>query len=186
MTCIFQAACFESVVLAVAAAVDSLCMSLCGCLCVLLFAPSTKAAPLCANLHRTTTQPTCLQYDFTIMRESFIAVRRPNLVECTGTLPTSEVKRRRARLILGWGTAQEDQSAASVFAFAFSLPVCVYLCVCVNSCADDSYISFCLFSTCLFGGCCGCGQSLHFSVWLFVCFAVCTEQQSRTYVCQCA
>ena len=182
MTSKYHAAYVQSVVLAVAAAVDSLCMSLCGCLCVLLFAPSTIAAPVCANLHRTTTQPTCWQYDFTIMRESFIAGGRPYRVECTGSLPTSEVKRRRARLILGWGTAQEDQSAASVFAFAFSLPVCV----CVNSCADDLCISFCLFSICLFGRCCGCGQSLHFSVWLFVCFAVCTEQQSRTYVCQCA
>ena len=35
MTCIFYAACFGSVVMAVAAAVDSLCMSMCGCLHVL-------------------------------------------------------------------------------------------------------------------------------------------------------
>ena len=34
--------------------------------------------------------------------------RRPYRVECTGSLPTSEVKRRRARLVLGWGTARED------------------------------------------------------------------------------
>ena len=34
--------------------------------------------------------------------------RRPYRVECTGSLPTSEVKRRRARLVLGWGTAWED------------------------------------------------------------------------------
>ena len=27
--------------------------------------------------------------------------------ECTGSLPNSEVKRRRARLVLGWGTARE-------------------------------------------------------------------------------
>ena len=33
---------------------------------------------------------------------------RPCRVECTGFLPTSEVKRRRARLVLGWGTARED------------------------------------------------------------------------------
>ena len=32
---------------------------------------------------------------------------RPYRVECTGSLPTSEVKRRRARLVLGWGTARE-------------------------------------------------------------------------------
>ena len=33
---------------------------------------------------------------------------RPYRVECTGSLLTSEVKRRRARLVLGWGTAWED------------------------------------------------------------------------------
>ena len=32
----------------------------------------------------------------------------PYHVECTGSLPTSEVKRHRARLVLGWGTAWED------------------------------------------------------------------------------
>ena len=36
--------------------------------------------------------------------------RRPYRVECTGSLPTSEVKRRRARLVLGWGTAREHLS----------------------------------------------------------------------------
>jgi hypothetical protein len=34
--------------------------------------------------------------------------RRPYRVECTGSLLTSKVKRRRARLVLGWGTARED------------------------------------------------------------------------------
>ena len=33
---------------------------------------------------------------------------RPCRAECTGSLPTSEVKRRRARLVLGWGNARED------------------------------------------------------------------------------
>ena len=33
---------------------------------------------------------------------------RPYRVECAGSVPTSEVKRRRARLVLGWGTARED------------------------------------------------------------------------------
>ena len=32
---------------------------------------------------------------------------RPYRVECTGSLLTSEVKRHRARLVLGWGTAWE-------------------------------------------------------------------------------
>ena len=33
---------------------------------------------------------------------------RPYHVKCTGSLLTSEVKRHRARLVLGWGTAWED------------------------------------------------------------------------------
>ena len=33
---------------------------------------------------------------------------RPYHVECTGSLLTSEVKRHRARLVLGWGTAWEN------------------------------------------------------------------------------
>jgi hypothetical protein len=39
--------------------------------------------------------------------------RRPYRVECTGSLLTSEVKRRRARLVLGWGTAREDPTVMS-------------------------------------------------------------------------
>ena len=43
---------------------------------------------------------------------------RPYRVECTGSLPTSEVKRRRARLVLGWGTAREDlRVLPALFAF---------------------------------------------------------------------
>jgi hypothetical protein len=38
---------------------------------------------------------------------NFKARWRPYRVECTGSLPTSEVKRHRARLVLGWGTAWE-------------------------------------------------------------------------------
>ena len=41
--------------------------------------------------------------------------RRPYRVECTGSLPTSEVKRRRARLVLGWGTAREDLRVLTAF-----------------------------------------------------------------------
>ena len=41
---------------------------------------------------------------------------RPYRVECTGSLPTSEVKRRRARLVLGWGTAREDLRVPPAFA----------------------------------------------------------------------
>ena len=50
-----------------------------------------------------------------------IGVRqRPYRVECTGSLPNSEVKRRRARLVLGWGTAREDLRV--LLAFCLRLP----------------------------------------------------------------
>ena len=41
--------------------------------------------------------------------------RRPYRVEYTGSLLTSAVKRRRARLVLGWGTAREDLRVLSAF-----------------------------------------------------------------------
>jgi hypothetical protein len=41
--------------------------------------------------------------------------RRPYRVLCTGSLLTSEIKRRRARLVLGWGTAREDLMVLSAF-----------------------------------------------------------------------
>ena len=41
--------------------------------------------------------------------------QRPYRVECTGSLPTSEVKRRRARLVLGWGTAWESLGVLLAF-----------------------------------------------------------------------
>ena len=43
------------------------------------------------------------------------ARRRPYHVECTGSLLTSEVKRHRARLVLGWGTAWEDLRVLTAF-----------------------------------------------------------------------
>ena len=45
---------------------------------------------------------------------------RPYRVECTGSLPTSEVKRRRARLVLGWGTAREDLRVLPAFVFGLA------------------------------------------------------------------
>ena len=42
---------------------------------------------------------------------------RPYRVEHTGSLLTSEVKRHRARLVLGWGTAREDLRVLSAFMF---------------------------------------------------------------------
>ena len=45
--------------------------------------------------------------------------QRPYRVECTGSLPNSEVKRRRARLVLGWGTAREDLRVLLAFVRVF-------------------------------------------------------------------
>ena len=44
-----------------------------------------------------------------------VICRRPYRVECTGSLLASEVKRHRARLVLGWGTAWEDLRVLSAF-----------------------------------------------------------------------
>ena len=49
--------------------------------------------------------------------------RRPYRVECTGSLLTSEVKQRRARSVLGWGTAWEDLRVLSAFHPAFNCEV---------------------------------------------------------------
>ena len=43
---------------------------------------------------------------------------RPYHVECTGSLLTSEVKRHRARLVLGWGTAWEDLRVLTAFTWS--------------------------------------------------------------------
>ena len=40
---------------------------------------------------------------------------RPYRVECTGSLSTSKVKRHRARLVLGWGTAWEHLRVLSAY-----------------------------------------------------------------------
>ena len=39
----------------------------------------------------------------------------PYRAKCTGSLPTSEVKQRRARSVLGWGTAWEVLRVLSAF-----------------------------------------------------------------------
>ena len=44
--------------------------------------------------------------------------RRPYRVLCTGSLLTSEVKRRRARLVLGWGTTRETLGCCRLFIFS--------------------------------------------------------------------
>ena len=50
--------------------------------------------------------------------------RRPYRVECTGSLLTSEVKQRRARSVLGWGTAWEDLRVLSAFSFLIPRVLC--------------------------------------------------------------
>ena len=46
------------------------------------------------------------------------------VAENTGSLLTSEVKRHRARLALGWGTAWEDLGVLSAFPFLlFGIPL---------------------------------------------------------------
>ena len=51
--------------------------------------------------------------------QNYFFRRRPYRVECTGSLSTSEVKRRRAQLVLGWGTAWEAFRVLSAFCFPF-------------------------------------------------------------------
>ena len=41
--------------------------------------------------------------------------QRPYCVEYTGSHPNSEVKRRQARIVLGWGTSREVQGAIGFF-----------------------------------------------------------------------
>ena len=47
--------------------------------------------------------------------QSYEICWRPYQVECTGSLLTSEVKRLRAPLVLGWGTAWEHLRVLSAF-----------------------------------------------------------------------
>ena len=44
---------------------------------------------------------------------------RPYRVECTGSLLTSEVKRHRARIVLGWGTAWETPRVLPAILLSF-------------------------------------------------------------------
>ena len=57
---------------------------------------------------------------------------RPYRVECTGSLPTSEVKRRRARLVLGWGTAREDLRVLPAFVVCRVAVGVFVVCVCLG------------------------------------------------------
>ena len=53
-------------------------------------------------------------------RQKGAKCQRPYRVENTGSLPNSAVKQRRARLVLGWGTAWESLGVLLAF-FFFSL-----------------------------------------------------------------
>ena len=67
---------------------------------------------------------------------------RPYRVECTGSLPTSEVKRRRARLVLGWETSREDLRVLPAFGWRvgvwpgfvciLGVPWALFFCACVR------------------------------------------------------
>ena len=73
-----------------------------------------------------TSQSLAEQIRTTFRRSTTHSIRRrPYRVEYTGSLLTSEVKRRKARLVLGWGTAREDLRVLSAFIGApYALCVC--------------------------------------------------------------
>ena len=60
------------------------------------------------NPNTPTVRVLCVSIAASMMLRQHFSRWRPYRVECTGSLLTSEVKRRRARLVLGWGTAWED------------------------------------------------------------------------------
>ena len=60
---------------------------------------------------------------------------RPYRVECTGSLPTSEVKRHRARLVLGWGTAWEHLKVLPAFSKGIKLMLVISARASARACA---------------------------------------------------
>ena len=78
----------------------------CGCACICASRPALFLVP------RRLPRQRIHKFQINGVR------RRPYRVECTGPHPTSEVKRRRARLVLGWGTAREDLRVLSAFSHA--------------------------------------------------------------------
>ena len=112
-----------------------LCVVVCVCVCVFVcFAVCTEHQS--TNLHRTTTQQTCFQYDSTIMYEIFIAgghaaSNAPDL------LRPPKLSGAGPRLVLGWGTAREDLRVLPAY---FHLPLlCLSACV-ASLCGNDLYI----------------------------------------------
>ena len=75
---------------------------------------------------RGTTQSATLSDATPLLKQRMHQNRwRPYRVECTGSLLTSEVKRHRARLVLGWGTAWELPGVLPAFATAFVTAACL-------------------------------------------------------------
>ena len=60
---------------------------------------------------------------------------RPYRVECTGPLLTSEVKRHRARLVLGWGTAWEHLRVLPAFSKGIKLMLVISARASARACA---------------------------------------------------
>ena len=73
-----------------------------------------SAAACCDPRHPAHPHHTCNSV-ISVALCTLVFRRRPYRVECTGSLPTSDVKRRRARLVLGWGTAREDLRVLTAF-----------------------------------------------------------------------
>ena len=84
----------------------------CLCSCVIAFSVACSAAALSLVISI-----------FSLRKADALACRRrPYRVECTGSLLTSEVKRHRARLVLGWGTAWEDLRVLSALKILDFMP----------------------------------------------------------------
>ena len=64
---------------------------------------------------------------------------RPYRVECTGSLSTSEVKRLRARIVLGWGTAWEVLRVLPAF---YHWPCALLACIDSKWHCTEDYSSF--------------------------------------------
>ena len=67
----------------------------------------------CYGVQRRNLQFGCMLHG--LERRNLHIRWRPYRVECTGSLSTSEVKRHRARLVLGWGTAWEHPRVLPAF-----------------------------------------------------------------------
>ena len=73
----------------------------------------------CSQAPATRALPCFLPHVGAVFRRlfplSYVFRQRPYRVEYTGSLPNSAVKRRRARLVLGWGTAWESLGVLLAF-----------------------------------------------------------------------